>query len=1074
MVPSLAGASTSGVVISQLYGGNGTIYSADYVELFNAGSAPVVLDNWSIQYASATGTGSFSNNGITTINTTLQPGQYYLVQLASSAGGTVLSPDLVGAGTNLSSSKGKVVLVDNNAGLTCNGGSTVCDAGQLAQIVDMVGYGSANFYEGSAAAPTLNSSLAALRGDAGCVDTNANNADFSAATPTPRNSTSAFNVCSGGSGQPLVPVCPASVSVASGTVLSVDLSATDADSVVNGVSLISVVPASAALSLGALTPAGADGGSATVSLDVAGNALVGSYAATVEFTNDDGQSATCAVGITVTTAGGSYTPIYTIQGSGPLSAYDGQVVTTRGVVTKLTNAGFFMQDANGDGNTATSDGIYVYTVTAPTVTLGQEVEVTATVDEYDASNGASALASANPITELKNITQSVVIGTGSIAPRVINLPEAFDGELEQVEGMLVTIGTPMTVSQNYFQGRYGQVTLGAGDRLYKPTMQYRPGTPDAIAVQDLNNRSSILLDDGSSLQNPNPIPYIGVGNTLRAGDTASTITGVIDYGLATSSTSGIADWRIQPTTAITFTRANVRPASAPAVGGNVKVASFNVLNYFNGDGFGGGFPTSRGATTAIEFTRQRDKIIAAIVTLNADVVGLEEIENDGTGSTSAIQDLVNGLNAVAGAGTYAVAPQALTGTGNDEIKVAIIYKPAVVDLIAGTNLSDTSAIHDRPPVAQGFSLKANGEKFSVVMNHFKSKRCNSPTGGDVDAGDGQGCYNDRRTQQATELLNFIATVQAATADDDVLVMGDLNAYGKEDPVYTLETGGLVNELARFETHPYSYVFDGEAGSLDQALATTTLSAQVSGVSSWHINADEPSVIDYNTEFKPQDFYAPDMYRSSDHDPILVGLTLGPLDVQSISFALPGDQLLGTGSLNLVATASSGLPVSFTSQSAGVCAVNGSTVTLLAVGQCSVAANQSGGSGYAPAAEVIHTFSVRNAQSIDFAALGDTTLEAGSLTLIASASSGLPVSFVSTTPSVCGITGMTLTLLAQGNCSVTATQVGDSSYAAATPVSRSFAIVAGGVGGGEDGDVPIPLWALGMLAAGLLAATRRTA
>lgn len=143
---------------------------------------------------------------------------------------------------------------------------------------------------------------------------------------------------------------------------------------------------------------------------------------------------------------------------------------------------------------------------------------------------------------------------------------------------------------------------------------------------------------------------------MRAGDTLASVTGVIDFGLATNSNTGLADYRLHPTETPVFVRSNPRSATPPLVGGNVKVASFNVLNYFNGDGLGGGFPTSRGASTAAEFSRQKAKIVAALSALNADVVGLMEIENDGDGSRSAIQDLVSGLNAVLGAGTYAVVP----------------------------------------------------------------------------------------------------------------------------------------------------------------------------------------------------------------------------------------------------------------------------------------------------------------------------------------------------------------------------------------------------------------------------------
>jgi len=180
-------------------------------------------------------------------------------------------------------------------------------------------------------------------------------------------------------------------------------------------------------------------------------------------------------------------------------------------------------------------------------------------------------------------------------------------------------------------------------------------------------------------------------------------------------------------------------------------------------------------------------------------------------------------------------------------------------------------------MAQVFSTW-NGKRFSVIVNHLKSKS-SCPVAGspDADRGDGQGCWNATRVAQAQRLVNvLIPRAQAAAKDPDVLVIGDLNAYGAEDPVNTLTAAGLVNQLERFvrpSALPYSYVFDGEAGYLDHALTTASLSAQVVGATEWHINTDEPSVIDYNTEFKPQDLYSATAYRSSDHDPVVIQLNL---------------------------------------------------------------------------------------------------------------------------------------------------------------------------------------------------------
>jgi len=695
---------------------------------------------------------------------------------------------------------------------------------------------------------------------------------------------------------PIVASCPTGLAVAAGGSGSLTLSASDADSIVNAASIVS--GAITGISLNGFNGAMMDGETATVSLDVAGLAA-GSYPVTVRFDNNEAQSATCTV--TVTASG--VTPIPVIQGSGATSPLEGQTVTTEGVVTRVNNNGFFMQDETGDGDPATSDGIFVFTGAAPTVAAGQKVRLTGQVTEFNTGAATNALTLANPVTELTGISGLTVLPSGhAVLPVTIPFPETVDGELERYEGMLVRIDAELTASQNYFQGRYGQVTVSAGGRLVKPTNLYRPGSPEALALADDNARRRLILDDGTSAQNPVPIPYIGDDNTLRAGDTLPGIVGVIDYGLATSSSSGLADYRIHPVEPVNFERVNARTAAPGDVGGNVRVASFNVLNYFTTLNQAGAscFPSGtasdcRGANNATEFARQQAKIVAALAAIRADAVGLIEIENNGE---TAVNNLVAALNAAMGAGTYASVGLPAGGTGGDAIRMAIIYRPAKLAAV-GSALSDTDPDHNRPPLAQTFAA-ANGEKFTLVVNHFKSKG-SCPVAGDANAdqGDGQGCWNARRVQQSQALQAFVASLQASSGSDDVVVMGDLNAYGREDPVAVLLDNGYVDLISRFNGDAgYSYVFDGEAGYLDHALATPSLSAHITGATEWHINADEPSVIDYNTEFKPQDLYAPSAYRSSDHDPVVVGLsllkTLTGTAGRDVIVGTPGDDVITGG------------------------------------------------------------------------------------------------------------------------------------------------------------------------------------
>ena len=572
-----------------------------------------------------------------------------------------------------------------------------------------------------------------------------------------------------------------------------------------------------------------------------------------------------------------------IQGSGATSPLLGQTVSTRGVVTRLNSNGFFIQDLTGDGNPATSDGLFVFTsgTSYPAAAVGKLVEVTGTVAEF---LGATQLGNVQSVTEQ---------GSGyTIAPVAVTLPQASDDELERYEGMLVTINGPFTVSENYWQGRYGQLTLSVGGRLETPTNRVRPGA-EAQALARANDRRRLILDDGSSLQNPNPTPFLDSQQLPRAGDLITgAITGVLDFGPTTSDSAGRRAYKIHPTAPLSYAVANPRTAAPMAVGGNVKVASFNVLNYFTtlnqagspGCSAGGTVAVSncRGANSELEFSRQRTKIIAALSALDADIVGLMEIQNNGN---TAVQDLVNGLNAAMGAGTYATVALP-ADTGSDAIRVAMIYKPARVWPL-GAPLSDTHPVNNRPTLAQTFTM-ANGERFSVLVNHLKSKgSCPAPGSadydGNFDSGDGQGCWNLLRRQQAQRLCSFVATVQATAGSPDVLLVGDFNAYAKEDPIVVDLGGcGFVDELARFAggANVHTYVFDGQAGRLDHALSSASLSARVTRATVWPINADEMQLADYNTEFKqpqcagcPPDPYAPTPFRSSDHDPVLVGLDI---------------------------------------------------------------------------------------------------------------------------------------------------------------------------------------------------------
>jgi predicted extracellular nuclease len=493
--------------------------------------------------------------------------------------------------------------------------------------------------------------------------------------------------------------------------------------------------------------------------------------------------------------------------------------------------------------------------------------------------------SGTTLTELSAVQSVLVCSSDNPAPTAANisLPVASLDDWEAVEGMRVSLDQTLTVTEVFNLGRFGEVSLSGTGRLPTPTNVAAPGAA-AIALEDLNDRSRVILDDGDNRQNIDPTVYpqggLSASNTLRVGDSLPSLTGIGDQRFGA--------YRIQPVGAVSFDHTNPRPAAPAAVGGNLHVASFNVLNFFNGngthqDGAAGGFPTSRGAETLFEFDRQLAKEVSAITALNADIVGLMELENDdpNTGQ-AAIEDLVDGLNAATAPGTYAFINTGIVGT--DEIRVGLLYKPAVVTPVGAFKIIDSTvdprfiSTLNRPSIAQTFELNANDARLTVVVNHLKSKGSDCNAVGDPDTGDGQGNCNVTRTQAAQALVDWLATDPTGSGDRDILLIGDMNSYAKEDPITAFKAGGFTDTIAaHIGAGAYSYVFDGESGYLDHALASPTLAAQVSGVAEWHINPDEPTVLDYNTNFKTagqiSSFYAPDAYRSSDHDPVLVGLDL---------------------------------------------------------------------------------------------------------------------------------------------------------------------------------------------------------
>ncbi|MEJ2416457.1 MAG: ExeM/NucH family extracellular endonuclease [Exilibacterium sp.] len=579
-----------------------------------------------------------------------------------------------------------------------------------------------------------------------------------------------------------------------------------------------------------------------------------------------------------TPCGDPATLIHEVQGSGAESPLNGQKVTLEAVVvgdfqdTVTQIGGFFVQEESRDydDDATTSEGIFIddhgFGVD---VEVGDLVRLDGEAGEYFGQ------------TQVAEVTSLKICKSGyRVAATEVQLPQPETDYLERVEGMLVEIHQSLTITDNYSLSRYGEVVLSANSRLFNPTSVATPGA-EANAVQAANDLNRLVLDDASDLQNAEPTSYpragLSAANTLRTGDRVCHLKGIMDYGFGV--------YRLQPVIEPKFAHDNRRPPGPTLPGrGALRAASFNVLNYFNGNGLGGGFPTPRGADSPQEFERQRAKIITAIASMDADVIGLMEIENDGYGEQSAIQDLVNGLNAVTVEGRYGFIDPGVDALGTDAIAVGMIYRTDKLQPIGMPAFFDEYPFDygNRPSLAQSFTEIASGEAFTLVVNHLRSKgSCPSDGSPNEDQGDGQGCWNATRVLAVETLHTWLQSNPTEVKGDAlkrVLLVGDFNSYAMEDPIATLRAFGYRNLIKTFSgKQAYSYVYRGEAGYLDYALASAPMARRVTGVTEWHINADEPPALDYNLEYKTehqqQTFYADDAFRASDHDPVVIELNL---------------------------------------------------------------------------------------------------------------------------------------------------------------------------------------------------------
>lgn len=865
------------VVISQFYGGGGNSGATlrnDFIELFNRSGAPVSLAGWSIQYASATGS-SWSRTNLSAV--TLQPGQYYLIQEAAGTGGTQSLPISDATGTiAMSATQGKIALLNTTTSLSC---STGC-AG-MPGVIDFVGYGGANSFE-NAAVPTLSNTTAGVRLNGGCSDTDNNNADFSVNAPNPRNQSSAFNPC-GAVDQPIAASCPATLDTAQGTASSAALSATDPDGTVVSAAIVSAPVGG--ISLQSFVPASASGAAATVTLDVSPTTGAGVFNIDIQFANNATtmQTAVCRVVVSVTSPGGSVR-IHDIQGAAHRSPREGQTVTAvPAIVIARRSNGFYMQDPQPDSDPATSEGIFVFTASAPTAAVGQAVLVSGTVMEFrpGGSGGTNNLT----LTQITSPTVTVqssgnplpaatVIGSAGRVPpaQVIDDDAAgdvetsgtFDAALdgidfyESLEGMRVAINNVVAVGPS---NTFGEIPVIGDNGGLAGLRSARGGV--VIAANDFNPER-ILLDDA-----------LAATPSADVGDQFPYVEGILDYNFA--------NYKLLVTgTPAVVSGGIAAESTVPQSPDQLAVASFNVENLSPND------------------SQSKFDILAGHIVNNLrtpDIIGLMEVQdnngatNDGVVDASVTYSMLIDAITLAGGPPYeyrSIDPvdDQDGGQPGGNIRVGFLFNSSrvtFVDRSGGTSTAATSALLEggnvrltfspgrvdpgnaafnasRKPLAGEFVF--NGHTVFIVANHFNSKGGDQPLFGRFQPP--ARSSETQRLAQAQIVRDFVQSIVTLDANAKVVVLGDLNDFQFSPAVATLTSGGLLYDLV--DTLPanerYTYVFEGNSQVLDHILVSSALYNGGAGA--------EYDVVHVNSEFASQ---------VSDHDPEVARLSLAPSAVE---------------------------------------------------------------------------------------------------------------------------------------------------------------------------------------------------
>ncbi len=923
------------VVVSQIYGGGGNTgatFRNDFIELFNRSTAAVNVTGWSVQYASATGT-TWQK---TTLSGTIQPGQYFLVQQAVGAGGTtnLPTPDVVGT-IPMSGTAGKVALVSNDTALAC---AAACASN--AAVVDFVGFGStANNFEGTGPTPAPSNTNAVVRAGNGCTDADNNAADFAAALPTPRNTATALNVCTVVTNAPVVASCPASISAITNTASATNISATDADNLVTSATIISAPVAG--VSLSSVVPASAVNTPLQAALSV--NAATGSYTIQVQFSNDGApaQTASCTITLNVSPPAAS-ARIRDIQGANHISPLVGQAVTNvPGIVTGKKSNGFYMQDPLPDSDPATSEGIFVFTSTAPTaVNVGDAVRVSGNVAEFRAG-GSAATNSSLTITQISApviavdsvgnaLPEPILIGIGGrVPPNMVIESDASSGNVEtsgtfkpttdgldfweSLESMRIRIVNAVAVGPS---NDFGEIPI-IGDNGAAATLRSVRGGVMGTATD--GNPERILIDDSIV-----PAPTIPATNV---GDGFAEVVGIVDYSFNT--------YKLNITQPIVVIPGGIAAEiTQPQTTNQLAIAAYNVENLDPND------PPAKFATIATQIVNNLK---------TPDIIGMTEIQDNNGATNDAVVDssltlqtLINAITA-AGGPTYSFrlinpVDDQDGGEPGGNIRVGFLYNPArvtFVDRAGGTSTTGITAVNasgvaqlsaspgridptntafnsSRKPLAAEFLF--NGRTVFAIVNHFNSK------GGDNSL---MGRYQPpvrssevQRTQQATIVANFVQSLTTIDPKANVVVLGDLNDYEYSPALVILKNAGLTDLIEGLPANErYTYVFEGNSQALDHIMVSANLMTKAAPIY---------DIVHINAEFAGQ---------ASDHDPEVVRLTLLPpgIDVtSSVQIARSGlvlnratNVFSGTISIKNTSTATINGPINVLLQnlSAGVTLTN---------------------------------------------------------------------------------------------------------------------------------------------------------